>query len=302
MSENREKTKEFFDYAKKMMQNSKMNEDTVITPENIYQQAYTKNRPMLLEIMRMGHLPGSTILGMDNVRKLGQLAKEGKSCLILSEHLSNMDVPSMFTRFEDCGDEEVKDLFDKLVFVAGVKLNQTPLVKLYTEMFTRIVIYPVRGLNKIAQDESKKEEYELAKKINMRATRKIMELKNKGSIFVLYPAGTRYREWEPSSGNGMKETMAYLNIFDYICCCSINGNNMPPKEHEDMTRESFLQDVMVFNFGDVVETKSFIADVAAANPNVQEKEEIRQCQVDEVMNRIKQLHAAADEYRKPFLK
>ena len=199
MSENREKTKEFFDYAKKMMQNSKMNEDTVITPENIYQQAYTKNRPMLLEIMRMGHLPGSTILGMDNVRKLGQLAKEGKSCLILSEHLSNMDVPSMFTRFEDCGDEEVKDLFDKLVFVAGVKLNQTPLVKLYTEMFTRIVIYPVRGLNKIAQDESKKEEYELAKKINMRATRKIMELKNKGSIFVLYPAGTRYREWEPSS-------------------------------------------------------------------------------------------------------
>ena len=35
-------------------------------------------------------------------------------------------------------------------------------------------------MNKIAQDESKKEEYELAKKINMRATRKIMELKNKG--------------------------------------------------------------------------------------------------------------------------
>ena len=53
MSKNNEKTQEFFDYAKRMMQNSKMNEDTVITPENIYQQAHTKNRPMLLEIMRM---------------------------------------------------------------------------------------------------------------------------------------------------------------------------------------------------------------------------------------------------------
>ena len=70
MTENREKTKEFFDYAKKMMQNSKMNEDTVITPENIYQQAYTKNRPTLLEIMRLGHLPGSTE-NWDNLQKRG---------------------------------------------------------------------------------------------------------------------------------------------------------------------------------------------------------------------------------------
>ena len=68
-----------------------------------------------------------------------------------------------------------------------------------------------------------------------------------------------------------------------------------------MTRESFLQDVMVFNFGEVTDTKSFIAEVAAANPNVEGKEEIRQCQVDEVMNRIKQLHTAADEYRKSYL-
>lgn len=300
----REKTQEFFDCAKKMMKNSKMNEDTIITPDNVYQEAFRGNRETLKEIMELGHLPGSTLLGIENIKKLGQLAKEGKSCLVLSEHLSNMDVPSMFTRFYDAGEEELKELFERFIFVAGVKLNQTPLVKLYTEMFTRIVIYPIRGLHKLETDENRKAEYDLARKINMRATRKLMELRNKGHIFVLYPAGTRYREWEPSSGEGMKETMSYLNTFDYICCCSINGNNMPPKEHEDMTRESFLQDVIVFHFGPVMESKMFMSEVAKKHPqvSVEDKDAQRQLQVDEVMAQIRKLHIQTEEeYRKPLL-
>lgn len=296
-----DKTPEFFEQAKKMIPHSRMNEDIHITPDNVYQEAYKKNRDTLLETMKNGHLPGSTILGTENIKKLYKLASEGKSCLILSEHLSNMDVPSMFTRFYDTDDKELPEIFEKLVFIAGAKLNQTPLVKLFTEMFTRVVIYAIRSLVKISGDDSKKEEIELAKKINMRATRKILELKHKGHIFVMYPTGTRYREWDPSSKKGMKETMTYLNSFDYLCCCSINGNNMPPKEHEDMTRETFTQDIIVFNFGEILETKKFVENVTLANAAVTDKDELRQIQVDEIMHKIETLHNNGEAYRKPLL-
>lgn len=299
----RDKTFEFFEQLKKMTKNSKMNEDIEITPDNVYQEAHRANREALLEVMRMGHLPGSTILGIENIKYLNKLALEGKSCLILSEHLSNMDVPSLFTRFYDQGDEEFKDMFERIVFVAGAKLNQNPVVKLFTEMFTRVVIYAIRNMVKISNDESKKEELELGKKINMRASRKILELRNKGRIFVMYPTGTRYREWDPSSKRGMKETMTYLNSFDYLCCCSINGNNMPPKEHEDMTREGFTQDIVVFNFGEVFESKKYIEEIANKNTDIdpEDKDSLRQKQVDEIMHRIYLLHEQAEKYRKPLL-
>ncbi|HBD96006.1 MAG: hypothetical protein A2015_16535 [Spirochaetes bacterium GWF1_31_7] len=296
-----DKTPEFFEQIKAMIVHSKMNEDIHITPDNVYQEAYKPNRDTLFNIIKMGHLEGSTLLGTDNLKKLNQLAKEGKSCLILSEHLSNMDVPSMFVRFYDQPDNEMKEIFEKLIFIAGAKLNQTPLVKLFTEMFTRVVIYAIRSLVKISGDDSKKDEMDLAKKINMRATRKILELKHKNHIFVMYPTGTRYREWDPDSKKGMKETMAYLNSFDYLCCCSINGNIMRPKEHEDMTRETFTQDLLVFNFGEVFESKSFIESINQQNNSITDKDELRQIQVDEIMNKIENLHNNAEKYRKPIL-
>lgn len=296
-----DKTKEFFEQAKKMMPQSKMTEDIHITPENVYQVAYKANRDYLFEIMKLGHLPGSTILGIDNIKKINALAESGKSCLVLSEHLSNMDVPSLFTRFYDHEDDSLKEIFEKFVFIAGTKLNQTPIVKLFTEMFTRVVIYAARSLTKLSGKEEMKDELELAKKINMRATRKILDLRNKGSIFVMYPAGTRYREWDPLSKKGMKETMTYLNSFEYICCCSINGNNMRPKEHEDMTKETFIQDLLVFNFGEVMETKDFINTVNSQHGDITDKDTLRQVQVDEIMKKIEILHNQAEQYRKPLL-
>ena len=296
-----DRTEEFFDQARRMMPLSKMNEDIKITPDNVYQEAFKPNREMLFQIMKLGHLPGSTILGADNIKKLHTFASEGKSCLVLSEHLSNMDVPSLFTRFYDHGDEELKNIFEKFVFIAGAKLNQTPLVKLFTEMFTRVVIYAVRILMKLDFNEENKQEIELAKKINMRSTRKILELRNKGHIFVLYPTGTRYREWDPSSGQGMKETMTYLNSFDYLCCCSINGNNMPPREHEDMTKETFTQDIVTFNFGEVFKTEDFVKTIQAQHAGVSDKDAIRQFQVDAIMEKIKTLHKDAETYRQPLL-
>jgi len=296
MSSDKNKTAHFLQYAEKMMMNSKMNENNIISPDNVYQPAIKNNRELLAELMRIGHLSGSDVAGYENVLKLEQLANEGKSCIIFSEHVSNMDVPSMYIRFKDHPDKRMESVFEKLIFIAGVKLNQNPVVKLFAEMFTRVVIFPIRGLSKISG-----EEFDLAKNINLRATKHIMELKNKGNIFVLYPAGTRRRDWDADSMKGMKETMAYLRIFDYFCCCSINGNNMIPQEHEDMTKEAYEEDVIIFSIGEVTKTSDFVKEISEKNPEAEDKDVMRQHQVDEIMNRIEELHTKGKLIREKAL-
>lgn len=293
----------FFKYAYKMMSNSKMNEDISITPENIYQVAHKANRDLLFEIMSMSHLDGSTILGAENIIKLYELAKKGKSCLILSEHVSNLDVPSMFVRFYQHPEIRLKEIFEKFIFIAGLKLNETPLVKLYTEMFTRIVIFPIRGLSEMQNKEEYKKEIDLAKKINLRSTRKIKELRTKGNIFILYPAGTRYRPWKPETKKAVKETASYLSSFDYFVCSSINGNNMVPMAHEDMTKEVIKKDVIVFSFGDIKEAKPFITNIYndAEKKEISDKEKMKELVGSIIMEEIDSLHDKAEEYRKKYL-
>ena len=94
----------------------------------------------------------------------------------------------------------------------------------------------------------------------------------------MYPAGTRYRPWQPETKRGIKETTSYLNSFDYFCCASINGNNMPPRDHEDMTREQFLEDVLVFNFGEVKSAKEYITNLSTSQTKfaADDKENIKQ--------------------------
>ena len=303
---NYNRTAEFFDYYRRMISSSKMHEDTEITPDNVYQEAHKENRELLLEIIRKCHLPGSNIIGVENIIELSKLAEQGKACLVLSEHTSNLDVPSLFARFYDHENESLKDIFEKFVFIAGTKLNALPMVKLFTEMFSRVVVYAIRSLNEIKNDEEMKEEVELANKINLKSTRKIGELRNKGFIIFLYATGTRYRPWAPETKKGITAIQSYLNSFDYFCCVSINGNNMPPEEHEDMTKETVLDDVIVFNFGKVMDSREYLKKVTESqtdiNPNDCEgKEQLKQFVADSIMERIEDLHVEGEVYRKKFI-
>ncbi|MHC1702713.1 MAG: hypothetical protein AB9846_02285 [Tenuifilaceae bacterium] len=303
---NYNRTKEFFEYYQKMISSSKMHEDTEITPDNVYQEAHKENRELLLEIMKKCHLPGSNILGVENILELNRLAEQGKSCLILSEHTSNLDVPSLFARFYDHENESLKEIFERFVFIAGTKLNSLPLVKLFTEMFSRVVVYAIRSLNELKNDEEKKEEVELANRINLKSTRKIGELRNKGFIFFLYATGTRYRPWAPETKKGITAIHSYLNSFDYFCCVSVNGNNMPPEEHEDMTNETVYDDVIVFNFGEVVETKEYLKNLVESQnclpPNeCEDKDIFKQCVADSIMEKIEALHLQGEEYQGKYI-
>lgn len=294
-------TQYFIEFSHKMMKNSNMNEDNIISPDNVFQEAITTNRELLAEMMRKGHLEGSTILGAQNIKNLDTLAQNGKSCIVFCEHVSNLDVPSIFIRFKDYNEKSFIDIFDKFIFIAGLKLNQNPFVKMFAEIFSRLVIYPIRTIHNLELDPTKKEELDLSKKINFSATRKLMELKSKNKIFVLFPTGTRYRSWDPSSAKGMKETMAYLSIFENFCCCSISGNNMQVAKHEDMTNEKFEEDVLVLNFGEVTNSKEFIKKISEENKNCSDKNQLRQIQVDEIMKVIESLHKEGDTYRNKFL-
>jgi glycerol-3-phosphate O-acyltransferase len=286
-----------------MINNSKMNEDTLITPENIFQPAHKVNRDLLFEIVNMSHLEGSTILGVENLIKLYDLAKKGKSCLILSEHVSNLDVPSMFVRFYEYPDDRMKEIFEKIIFIAGVKLNENPIVKLYTEMFTRVVIYPIRSLSEKQDKEEYKDEVDLAKKINLRSTRKIKELREQGNIFVMYPGGTRYRPWKPETKKPVKETASYISSFDYFCCSSINGNNMAPMQHEDMTKEIYEKDVIVFSFGEIKDSKEYVRKIYKdlEGQGITDKAIMKEKVGDKIMEQIDSLHEEAEKYRSKYL-
>jgi len=303
---NYNRTEEFFEYYRQMIGGSKMYEDTEITPDNIYQEAHKENRDLLFEIMKKCHRPGSTILGIENVIALGKLAEQGKSCIILSEHVSNLDVPSLFTRFYDHENESLKGIFERFVFVAGTKLNALPMVKLFTEMFSRVVVYAIRSLNEIKNDEEMKDEVDLANRINLKSTRKIGELRNKGFIIFLFASGTRYRPWDPETKRGIKAIHSYLNSFDYFCCVSANGNNMPPEKHEDMTKETVCDDVIVFNFGEVIDSKEYLKNVTESQNGIisndcEGKEQLKQFVADTIMGEIDFLHDQAEEYRKSYV-
>jgi len=78
---------------------------------------------------------------------------------------------------------------------------------------------------------------------------------------------------------------------------------MPPREHEDMTRENFIQDVIVLNFGEVRKTKEYTNSLLSSqgiDPN--DKENTKQFIVDNIMNEIDNLHEKAEVYRKDYLK
>jgi len=173
-------------------------------------------------------------------------------------------------------------------------------------MFSRVVVYAIRSLNEIKNDDEMKEEVDLANRINLKSTRKIGELRNKGYIIFLYASGTRYRPWAPETKRGITAIQSYLNSFDYFCCVSVNGNNMPPEEHEDMTKETIQDDVIVFNFGEVIDSKEYLRTITESQIDIipsdcEGKEKLKQFVADKIMERIDELHELGEVYREPYL-
>ena len=139
----------------------------VTTPEIVFQAAQKQNRERFAAIIEDLLLPGSGVEGVENLRSLHALAAQGRPALILSAHVSNLDVPALYTLLKHRGEEA---LFEDIIFIAGRKLTEgCKSIKSMAEMFSRVVI-------SAKSSRMSEQEISVGMAINKAAQRKIAEL------------------------------------------------------------------------------------------------------------------------------
>jgi len=275
-----------------LLAQSQIKRDRVLTPESVYQAPHTANRALFFSKVSPLLLEGSGIGGLGNLAHLGRLSAEGHSCLIFAEHVSNLDVPTFWMLMKLAG-AEFEELFERIVFLAGRKLNEeSGIVKIFAEMFARIVISPKSFHEGLPEGEEKERQLAEAHAINMAAHRKIRELKSAGRIFLVFPTGTRYRPWEPATARGLRETEGYLRTFEYFLLASCEGNLMPPERGVNMEDETPRPARVRMNFGAVEGTSAFRRRALAEHALSlgQDAPDEKQYIIDKVMEEIAALH------------
>ncbi|MDR2702688.1 MAG: 1-acyl-sn-glycerol-3-phosphate acyltransferase [Spirochaetaceae bacterium] len=271
--------------------------DLTVTENNVYQPGNSEIRPILDKIIDHVALPGSGINGMENIRELYRLFKEGRPCLLLLEHYSNLDL-SLFDsllRKEDGG----APIADTLVAIAGKKLTEdNPVIAAFASAYTRIVIYPSRSLQGL-DPEKDKEELLRSAAINRAATHALIRIKNKGGMVLVFPAGTRYRPGDPSTKRGVREIDSYLRMFDYMCFVALNGEVLRVNPG-DMLDDTVHQDLVRVTVGKVINCTTFRDEVRARaeEAGVEDK---KQAVADTIMEELENLHNSAEIERQKML-
>jgi 1-acyl-sn-glycerol-3-phosphate acyltransferase len=272
--------------------------DRVVTEKNVYQEGNPSNKPLMREIVTDLMLPGSQIIGFENLAELHQLAQRKKPCLILMEHFSNFDIPCLYELLERRGPEG-KHVADAIVSVAGVKLNETgSLVLAFTEIFTRVVLYPSRSMDNIMDPKERKEALKRRAKLNMAAMKALMKLRKDGRIILVFPTGTRYRPWDPSTGRGLKEINSYLKFYSYMVNIAINGNTLLPNPNGNMEEDFPNKDVMIYTVSPVTRCAEFRREALKTRNG---EKDPKQHVADQVMAALAALHEQTEKIRRPLL-
>jgi glycerol-3-phosphate O-acyltransferase len=223
---------------------------------NVYEEGNPDTRKIIDAMVEENLLPGSRLEGREHFADFLERVKAGKRGLLLSEHYSNLDLPVIFYLLEH--DEGIfgKEIADRIIAISGLKLNEDdPLVRAYTEAFTRIVIYPSRSLAKISDPE----EIKRGKKINMAAMRAMDTARRNRQIIAVFPSGTRYRPGKPETKRGVREIDSYLRIFDIMILVSINGSclRLSQNNPEDMLADQVFHDKVIVASSPVMECWPF---------------------------------------------
>jgi len=247
----------------------------VTTPEIVFQAAQTQNRERFTAIIEDLLLPGSGVEGVENLRSLHTLAAQGHPALILSAHVSNLDVPALYTLLKHRGEEA---LFEDIIFIAGRKLTEgCKSIKSMAEMFSRVVISAKSS--RMSEQESS-----VGMAINKAAQRKIAELQGQGKVFLLYPTGTRSRAGVSRTHRGLREVYNYLRKFEYCVVCGTRGNILPARDDVDMIDEFPRRNQVVFSFGKVRNIAEWLAELTRLQPDA--ATDRKQFVVDAIMEEI----------------
>lgn len=301
-----------------------------ITGDNVYQQADAKALTLVDRMVERLALPGSGISGIGHLSALLEKARAGSACLLLLEHYSNLDLPNLsyLLRKEGPAGAEINDA---LLAIAGMKLNEeNPAVAVFSSAYTRIVICPSRSASggtepehagtersETEQSETERAEHERAEheraehehaeheraerlrmiSINRAAMRKLEELKRTGRLVLIFPSGTRYRPWDPTSKRGVREIDSYIKTFDYMCFAALNGEVMHVRQG-GMLDDFVSEDVLRFTVSAPVSCAGFRREVreAADKSGVEDK---KQAVADAIMARLEAMHNEAEKHRAP---
>lgn len=270
-----------------------------IDSTNVYQEANPVTKMYMDKVVSEYTLPQSHLEGRENFIDFYEQVKAGKHGLILMEHYSNTDLPSLFYQLEKDGDPRLAELSKHIVAIAGMKLNEAdPTVKAFAEGFTRVVIYPTRSLDakeeNAANEEEKKTEEQRARKINMAAMRAMDECKKRGDVILVFPSGTRYRPGKPETKKGLREIDSYLRLFDIVILVSINGCCLTIQD-EDMLNDLIAPVNQIMAASPVIECKPFRKNFMDALP--QDESDPKQKMIDHVMELLEEQHNKYESYR-----
>lgn len=288
-------------YGEELVRNSRERQD--VDPNAVFQPANLKNRPIIEKIIEALQLPGSKMLHFDRLKELYDRSQQGESCLILSEHYSNFDIPNLFYLAHQYGEEGDK-VVNSIIPMAGRKLNaESRFVLAFTEAYTRIVIYPSRDLQKLEGTDQYEEERKLSRAINRSALREMIRAKHAGHPILVFPAGTRYRPGVPESKQGLPEIDSYIKSFDHMLLVGIAGNVLQVDPTGNMEADVPEQDVVIYNMGEIIDCKKFREkarreggfDETASGPEAKQKV------VSTVMEKLDELHHEAEAERQRCL-
>jgi glycerol-3-phosphate O-acyltransferase len=272
--------------------------ETTITEHNVYQRGSEVLLPFLDQVVQRLILPGSGVDGMENLEELLDRARAGKSCLLLVEHYSNLDL-SLFSWLVRQAGGRGAEIDRALVSIAGMKLNEeNPMVAILASAYTRLVIYPSRSVESL-DPEKDREEILRGNAINRAAMKSLLEIKRQGKIILVFPSGTRYRPWDPSTKKGVREIDSYIRSFDYMCCVALNGEVLHVHPG-DMLEDEVSRDLVRVTAGKVQDCAEFRNRVRAAAEAAGAGDK-KQAVVDAVMAELETMHAAAEERRQKLL-
>ena len=186
-----------------------------------------------------------------------------------------------------------------LIAIAGIKLNETnPVVLAFTEAYTRLVIYPSRSLEIIQRNlKDPKElvaEVMRSATVNRAAMKSLAELKRQGNIVLVFPSGTRYRPWEPSTKHGVREIDSYIKSFSKMCFLAINGNILRINDEGGMEDDLICEDRVVYTASPVIDCTTFREQVKHEH---RFREDKKQAVADEIMSQLERLHEATEKNR-----
>jgi len=263
---------------------------TVINEDNVYQEANEDIRPYLDKMVETVILPGSGVNGLENIEELYNHAMNGKACLLLPEHYSNMDLSLVTYLLEKAGGKG-EEISQSIIAIAGMKLSEdNPVVSAFASAYSRIVICPSRSFQNLDAEKDRAEILRV-NAINRSAMKAVIRAKYKGHLILIFPSGTRYRPGDPSTKRGVREIDSYIRSFDYMCLASINGQVLHIRPG-NMMDDEVTNDIVRISFSPVIPCGEFRDRIRsdAEAKGIPDGDAKKQFVADAIMEELERMH------------